>query len=310
MSNQGVNRPAGCLLSLGIGGSLACQFAFQPFLTRWYIHPSSNKSSVVLSCEVLKLAISAVILATSGRRKDAQVNWTLRGSLQAAGLPALTYTIQNFCNQHASHHLDGMTFNVINQSKVLFTAFFLYMLLGITQSMVQLVALMLIFLGSVCVSFGESGSLPTAHLKARNAEDFAYGLTCALMAAALSGLGSAIAELVLRHQRRDTFLFSAELATYSSAIILLNLVLDWNQDGTRLQRYGFFHLWTFATWLPVLTSALGGISVGMVTKILGSLRKGFAVTAGLILSAFLRWGTSNRPMTPLAITALPLVAVG
>jgi UDP-sugar transporter A1/2/3 len=46
--------------------------------------------------------------------------------------------------------------------------------------------------------------------------------------------------------------------------------------------------WTAASFVPVLSQALGGIIVGLVTKRLGGISKGFAVVAGLAITGVLQ----------------------
>ncbi|CAE7785766.1 unnamed protein product [Symbiodinium pilosum] len=52
----------------------------------------------------------------------------------AAGVPSLTYLLQNLCIQAAYQKLDGLVFNILNQTKMLFTALFVYLILGRRQS--------------------------------------------------------------------------------------------------------------------------------------------------------------------------------
>jgi hypothetical protein len=46
--------------------------------------------------------------------------------------------------------------------------------------------------------------------------------------------------------------------------------------------------WTRYTWVPILTQALGGVIVGLVTKHAGGVKKGFALIAGIALTAFVQ----------------------
>lgn len=46
--------------------------------------------------------------------------------------------------------------------------------------------------------------------------------------------------------------------------------------------------WTRLTWVPILTQAWGGIIVGLVTKHAGGVKKGFALIAGIALTAFVQ----------------------
>jgi len=296
---------------LRIGGFLAVQFAFQPFLTRWFVSSATIKSSVVLMCELLKLFSCIIILACNGELGlmiRGERTWTPGETLWSAGPPALTYTAQNLLTQTAYQNLDGMTFNVINQTKILANAFFVFIIMGESQSLVQVLALACIFAASVLVSFGDAAAASSGATVSY--EDFMLGAACCAAGSALSGLGSAVTELVLVKKQRDTLVFSAELAALSAVSLVLNLALDLNGDGALVRANGFFHAWTSETWLPVLANSLGGLAVGAVTKYAGSVRKGFAITVGLVLSAVLRVVVTGRPLTSSVALAVPLASAG
>lgn len=61
-----------------------------------------------------------------------------------------------------------------------------------------------------------------------------------------------------------------------------------SQDGAKIRDNGFFHGWTPKTLIPIATNAAGGIVVGIVTKYAGSVKKGFALIFGLLLSGVLQ----------------------
>ena len=61
-----------------------------------------------------------------------------------------------------------------------------------------------------------------------------------------------------------------------------------SQDGRDIREKGFFHNWTPQTLIPITTNALGGIIVGLVTKYAGSVKKGFALIFGLLVSGVLQ----------------------
>ena len=76
--------------------------------------------------------------------------WTVTVCVKAAAVPAVIYAFQNQLMQLAYRNIDGLTFNLVNQSKTLFTALCLYLLMGAKQSGMQLVALFMLvgrFLG-------------------------------------------------------------------------------------------------------------------------------------------------------------------
>ncbi len=70
--------------------------------------------------------------------------WTASSSLRAAGLPAFIYAFQNLLLQYAYRNVDGLTFNLTNQTKTIFVAVFLFFMVGQRQSRVQIAALALL----------------------------------------------------------------------------------------------------------------------------------------------------------------------
>ena len=57
--------------------------------------------------------------------------WTVAGSLFAAGMPAAIYAFQNLCITTATRRLEPLVFNCLNQTKILWTALFLYFVMSL-----------------------------------------------------------------------------------------------------------------------------------------------------------------------------------
>ncbi|CAM9692696.1 unnamed protein product [Heterosigma akashiwo] len=126
---------------------------------------------------------------------------------------------------------------------------------------------------------------------------FLSGLNAALVQRALQGAGA-----------RDGVLLSLELSAYSIAWGLLRLALRPAARAALLGvPGGFFGGWTWATWLPVLNNSLGGLLVGQVTKHAGSVEKGFALVAGILVTALLQTVLYAAPLTMDHGTAFALV---
>lgn len=77
-------------------------------------------------------------MAMEGSLTKVFQNWTLTGSLIASGLPAAIYALQNSLLQISYKNLDSLTFSMLNQTKIFFTALFTYIIL-------RCVALMIVF---------------------------------------------------------------------------------------------------------------------------------------------------------------------
>jgi UDP-sugar transporter A1/2/3 len=69
------------------------------------------------------------LMAKDGSLKKVYKDWTLVGALTASGLPAVIYALQNILLQISYKNLDSLTFSILNQTKILFTAFFTYVIL-------------------------------------------------------------------------------------------------------------------------------------------------------------------------------------
>jgi UDP-sugar transporter A1/2/3 len=85
---------------------------------------------------------------------------------------------------------------------------------------------------------------------------------------------------------RNSYLFTMELCVVSLVFMLSSMLKS--EDGRQIRANGFFHKWPPTTIIPILTNAAGGIVVGLVTKYAGSVKKGFALIFGLLLSGILQ----------------------
>ena len=70
-----------------------------------------------------------IFMAWNGTLWDLHKDWTLSGALIASGLPAALYALQNTLLQLGYRNLDSLTFSMLNQSKLLFTALFMFLIL-------------------------------------------------------------------------------------------------------------------------------------------------------------------------------------
>eukprot|EP00053_Salpingoeca_punica_P016652 m.158225 g.158225 ORF g.158225 m.158225 type:complete len:313 (-) comp17012_c0_seq1:2158-3096(-) len=279
---------------------LALQFGLQPILIQELNHPDTLKSSCVLATEVAKFFLAGAMLFITGEAKAALKGWTVADSIRAAGTPAIIYAAQNMLVQIAYQNLDGLTFNLLNQTKILFTAVFIYLLIGKRQSKIQIFALAMLFFASLVLTQQESP-------KGAKQIDFFLGIVPVLLASVLSGLAGALVQRNLQGQQRNTYLYSMELCVFSA--ITLAAYLFTAEEGRVMAKHGFFHHWTWATFVPVLTSGCGGILVGLVVKYCGGVRKGFSIMLGIILTGVVEWGLYQRALTKELVVALPIVMV-
>ena len=297
--------------------ALALQFGMQPLLTKRFTPPSACRSSVVITQEVIKFVLALSMLKSSGQLGPALQGWSIKSWATVAVLPAGLYVVQNLCALVASLNLDPVSYNVLNQTKTLSAALCCYLILGRRQSGLQIVALLLLLLSALVLekvvtinvllspflggAAGDEGE-GTTGVDAREvgARHFTHGVTPLLAASFISGLAGAITQRNLQGSSgsgsksggKNAVLFSAELCIAS--LLLLCGALPFNEDGKCIAHNGMFGDWTAYTFIPIVTNALGGILVGLVTKYAGSVRKGFALIFGLMLSGLLQASIESR----------------
>eukprot|EP00439_Symbiodinium_sp_Y106_P063405 s2288_g9.t2 len=210
-------------------------------------------------------------------------------------IPSVTYVVQNFCVQVAYQNLDAVVFNAWSLRR---------------QSLQQCVALVLVTAGGILVSIPDSPPAQADENTEKQEERRFLGLVCAVVGAALSGLGSGIAEWALQRRGRNSFLLSLELASMGCTIIGTTSLLGLSPDSCRMRERGPFAGWTLWTWIPVLCQGLSGIIVGIITQVAGGVRKVMATICGLILTCVLQQALLGMHLTWLVLAAVPLVASG
>mmetsp|Transcript_19484 Transcript_19484/g.41704 ORF Transcript_19484/g.41704 Transcript_19484/m.41704 type:complete len:508 (-) Transcript_19484:27-1550(-) len=324
---------------------LALQFGIQPILVRKFTPQTIVRSSVVLVQEVVKFGIAGAIYF-SGTKKETREKdlegWSVKTWIALAGLPAFLYTIQNVAALMAYQNLEPLTFNVLNQTKILSAALSCYFVMGKRQSKMQVVSLCVLILSTLVIEQilrpsalvsllsmrggaaavglqstlkGIAGALSSMSSIASGAgRRVTHGIIPILVASIISGMAGALTQKNLQGSQggasilakrrstktpasrppRNAYLFSMEMNVASIILLLASIVLSSN-GRTILRSGNFFSSWTPETFIPVITNSIGGILVGLVTKHAGSVRKGFALIFGLLLSGvFQAGGTGIR----------------
>ena len=300
------------ILSMGL---LALQFGIQPTLVRRFMPKSINRSTVVFVQDIIKFFLAGVALFISGSWSNAIVGWNIETCCVVAGIPSVLYTIQNVATLVAYQNLSPLTFNVLNQTKTLSAALCCYLLMGKVQSKLQILSLLLLFC-SACIiekmipirkvffrkKINDSDNGCSTHENSNREKDMetthvtkdnhTQGVIGVLTASFISGLAGAYTQKFLQQGAtgtgvgRNSYLFTMELCAVSLFVMGISMLKS--QDGRDIREKGFFHNWTPQTLIPIITNALGGIIVGLVTKYAGSVKKGFALIFGLLISGVLQ----------------------
>ncbi|KAH9718689.1 UDP-N-acetylglucosamine transporter ROCK1 [Citrus sinensis] len=256
---------------------LVSKHANLPVLPKWKAltdYGSSYRGEVivttsVLTCELAKAIFGLIFMAKEGTLKKLSSQWTFVGSLTASGLPAAIYALQNSLLQISYRNLDSLTFSMLNQTRIIFTALFTYIILRQRQSMQQIVALSLLILAAVFLCIGEGSS----KLSSSGDPDqiLFYGIVPVLVASVLSGLASALCQWATQVKKHSSYLMTIEMSIVGSLCLLASIAKS--PDGEAIRQHGFFYGWTPLTLIPVISNALAGIVVGLVTSHAGGVRK-------------------------------------
>ncbi|KAK9111029.1 hypothetical protein Scep_018548 [Stephania cephalantha] len=286
-----------CLMYLCIGFGALELLANRCFLREVIV------TSIVLACEVTKVICALILLAKEGSLGRLCREWTLVGSLTASGLPAAIYALQNSLLQISYRNLDSLTFSMLNQTKLFFTALFTYLILRQKQSVQQIGALVLLIIAAVLLSIGEGSGKGSS---GNNPDQILFqGIIPVLIASVLSGLASSLCQWAVQVKKHTSYLMTIEMSVVGSLCLLASMYKS--PDGEAIRKHGFFYGWTASTLIPVIFNAVGGILVGLVTAHAGGVRKGFVIVSALLVTALLQLVFDGKPPSLYCLLALPLV---
>ncbi|KAG7386395.1 hypothetical protein PHYPSEUDO_000324 [Phytophthora pseudosyringae] len=298
---------------------LALQVGVQPLLMSWYASEARDVRLRVGVVEFLKLLLALVPLSLT-RGEAGLLNqlktWRLRAAVATTVLPALIYVLQNLLNHAAVVALDGVTFNVLNQTKIIWTALFVYLLLGTRQSPLQLLALALLCVAAVLMTASSTEAEDAEQGDTELADAVVFtGMYQALLGAVLSALAGSIIQRALQRERRNQYMVTVELSVLGEmTLVALALVQDGLTSATTGSGDGdsqdnMWEGWSLMTLAALLCQALGGVLVGFVIRDCGNVEKSFAVVGGMGLTALLETHFNGKPFGHNAVTAMALVAI-
>lgn len=137
---------------------VALQTGLQPLVTKRCVDDAVAPKSMVLAENAVTtvMCLSTLMLTTP----EAFAGWSLFDSVALAGPPAVVYAVRSLCKLAAYRLCDGVTFNVINQTKSVFCAIAAWILLGESQTLQQCMALLFaISAGAILVAPADAFAL-------------------------------------------------------------------------------------------------------------------------------------------------------
>ncbi|CAM9123270.1 unnamed protein product, partial [Ascophyllum nodosum] len=188
------------------------------------------------------------------------------------GVPAILYTTQNYLAYVATSHLDGPTYQIICQSKILITALLSVIILGKSLSLRKWLSLVALTFGVGIVQMSGSSSALQNSL---------VGLVSAISLCLCSGLAGVFFELMLKGNSTSLWMRNIQLGSFSLFLGILAVVF---KDGAEVTERGFFSGYDPMVWLCISLHSLGGLAVAMVVKYADNVVKCFATSISIVLS--------------------------
>jgi UDP-sugar transporter A1/2/3 len=289
---------------------VSLQVGLQPIVTRCCVTDAVSTKSLVLAENGITVVMSLLLTAPG-----AFVGWSMSDSLSIAGPPAIVYAIRSLCKQGAYRRCDGVTFNIINQTKTVFCAMAAWLLLGEAQTPQQCTALLCaVAAGALLIvpQRADSGSPTTKDISKDDTpmsltaqSTLSSGLALAVATAVCSGVAAALSQMAFRKAgSRPSTLFTFELALWGAPFaILLGGSGSSNGSASKVLRG-----WRLRTFVPVALQAGGGILVGAVVKQHGGVAMGLCTIIGIGVSAIADSCYERRPPTVRQLLASTLAA--
>lgn len=259
--------------------------------------PGYKSTVAVFFAELLKLPFCVCMAGRAVGGIEAlkqvlndEVFGNVRDTLKCA-IPAVAFTVQGNLLFVALANLDAPTYQVVYQSKTVFTALASRMLLGRRLKESQWVALVLLCVGGVLVS--DLSGAQKNRSSSSGQVNIAVGVAAVLSAAGLSASSSVYFEMMLKKpvaasptaSAASLWLRNIQLGLFATPLAALAISMN---DGEFVAERGLLHGFDHVVWIIVGLNGLGGLLVAATMKYADNIVKcfaaGLAILAGTLLS--------------------------
>ncbi|VDM36620.1 unnamed protein product [Toxocara canis] len=217
-------------------------------------------------------------------------------------VPATVYVLQNNLLYVAVSNLPAATYMVTYQLKILTTAMFTVIILRRRLSLLQWIALVLLFAGVALVQLDEqkakeaaalnvalvngtvsvngTTSAPIVH-KHITEQSPIKGLIAVFVACILSGFAGIYFEKILKGSDVSVWIRNIQLAIISLPVGLANVFV---QDSAKVLDRGLLVGFDWVVWGMIMISSLGGLTVAVVIKYADNILKAFATSIAIVVA--------------------------
>mmetsp|Transcript_29831 Transcript_29831/g.54053 ORF Transcript_29831/g.54053 Transcript_29831/m.54053 type:complete len:283 (+) Transcript_29831:2-850(+) len=243
-----------------------------------------------------KLALSTLWILLVDRGSPASIFTFLKLDWWNAVLlavPAAVYNLQQTLEYVALSNLDAAVFSVLVQSKLVCTAIFAVLLMGMKLRKAQVISLVLLTTGVMLANMKCAAPPREGEVEGREASmDTMTGVLATLGISLASGFAAVYTEKVIKSQKTTHF----DRSKYSLAYMQVQLagmslmVMGAFAVATEFEvinERGLWHNVNASAWVAIVNSALGGLTVAAVLKFADSVLKGYATAVSVMLTGCL-----------------------
>eukprot|EP00611_Tribonema_gayanum_P027387 TRINITY_DN674_c2_g1_i1.p2 TRINITY_DN674_c2_g1~~TRINITY_DN674_c2_g1_i1.p2 ORF type:complete len:353 (+),score=131.76 TRINITY_DN674_c2_g1_i1:144-1202(+) len=249
--------------------------------------PMYAATTAVVCAEVIKVALSLLLQTQEDKGVAGLLHTLKRDILQQPvevlkmGVPAALFCLQNNLAYVAIANLDGPTYQLLSQLKLLTTAMFSVTMLNRTLAAHQWLSLCLLACGVGLVQLSTAGG------EAKRDENSVTGLVCVLLACVSSGFAGVYFEKVLKTSTVSIWVRNIQLGVYGTVIGLAGVYFG--PDAAAVAQHGFLNGYTGVVWAGVLSNSLGGLIVAVVVKYADNVIKGFATSIAILVTCIISY---------------------
>jgi len=234
-----------------------------------------NTYSVPFFSELLKVCISAILLAVDQKRKPKEaIDWTWHMIL-VSSVPAVAYFVSNNINFLVVQYLGPSTFQLLSSLKIVSTAFFFRAIIGVQLSGTKWKMLILVSLGCAVSQLGCSNKSLT---------DSSIGYILKFVNILTTGLASVYNEKVLKSSQ-TTSVHLQNLVLYLWGVLFAVCSLFISSPSVFGNPKEILKGYSSITFCIVVNYALVGLATSFVLKYLDNIAKTFAAAASMFLVA-------------------------
>ncbi|GAY46167.1 hypothetical protein CUMW_094910 [Citrus unshiu] len=228
--------------------------------------------------ETLKCALSLAALARiwnhEGVTDDNRLSTTL-DEVIVYPIPAVLYLVKNLLQYYIFAYVDAPGYQILKNLNIISTGVLYRIILKKKLSEIQWAAFILLCCGCTTAQLNSNSD--------RVLQTPLQGWIMAIVMALLSGFAGVYTEAIMKKRpSRNINVQNFWLYVFGMAFNAVAIVI---QDFDAVMNKGFFHGYSFITFLMILNHALSGIAVSMVMKYADNIVKVYSTSVAMLLTA-------------------------